>query len=186
MMQIKGTALKTTEDFVKKNFLNGYTQWLNSLPKNIADFYNNGILIANWYPLDAVILPTKKIAELFYNNDYQKAAFEVGYFSAIESLQGIYKIFVKIASIDFVIKRTTSIFSTFYDKGILEVFDSTPEKVILKSTGFKKDELEIFDRITGWIKGIFDTISTKNFQVSYTIEEKTNNLIEVTILCKWK
>lgn len=186
MMEIKGTTLKTTEGFVKSKYPQGYNSWINSLPKEIADYYNNGILVANWYPIiEAVIFPTKKIGELFYNNNYKKAAFDVGYYSAIESLNGIYKIFVKVASIDFVLKRSTAIFSTFYKTGVLEIIDSTKDKVILKATGFRKEEIEIFDRITGWIKGIFDTISTKNFQVTYKIEDKANGFVETIFLSKW-
>lgn len=186
-MEIKGTSLKTTENFVKTKFPQGHNPWLNSLPKEIADYFNDGILIANWYPLiESVIIPTKKIGELFYNNDYKKAAFDVGYFSAVEALNGIYKIFVKVASIDFVIKRSTAIFSTFYKTGVLELVEATSDKVILRATGFKKEESEIFDRVSGWIKGIFDTISTKNFQVTYTIEEKANGFVEAIFLSKWR
>lgn len=32
-MQVKGTGIKTTKEFVKLNFPQGYSNWINSLPQ---------------------------------------------------------------------------------------------------------------------------------------------------------
>lgn len=74
--------------------------------KHHKNIYKDVILSGNWYSLiDSILIPTEKIGELFYNGDVKKAAHQAGKDSALQALSGIYKIFVKIATFDFVAKR---------------------------------------------------------------------------------
>lgn len=185
-MRIKGTALRTTQQFVQEKFPNKYKEWLNILPEKSFLFYDNVILVAEWYPLiEGVIIPTQKIAELFYNNDYKKAAYEVGYYSAVSAVNSVYKIFIKIASIDYALRRATNIFSTYYDGGEFQIIESTKDHVKFRVDGFDESEKEIFDRIAGWIHGIFELISRQRFSIEYITHPASQGKLTCIILAKW-
>lgn len=183
-MEIKGTAVKSTIQFIQEKFPGRYDEWVKSLPKEIALYFEDGVMVANWYPLiESVIIPTKKIAELFYNSDYKAAAYDIGYFSAMQALGGVYQIFVKIASVDFVLKRAATIFSTYYKTGVLEVEENiNKEKFILALKGFQTGDEGIFDRVAGWIKGIFEIIAKGKYNVTYTFNDNGKKFLDCKIL----
>ncbi len=184
-MNIKGTALISTVNFVKKYFAEQYEEFLFALPEKIHIIFQEGILASNWYPVkEAYIESTITIANLFYNGDVEKAAYELGKFSGFEALKGIYKIFVKIASMDFVLKRLDSIFATYYSEGGLKVEDKGKVK-IFKITGFKKDEAIIITRIAGWAEALFTVISKAPSKVEHTYIEVSDLYIEGDIVITW-
>ncbi len=186
-MDIKGTAVKSTELFVKEKFADGYEKWINILPEESRKIFEGGILSSSWYSLkDAVLIPTIKIGENFYEGDTEKAAYEVGRFSAVYALKGVYKIFVKIASADFVIKRTTSIFSTYYSNGDFKISHRDSDKVEFIVSGFKKGDEIIFPRITGWAEGVFNVISDQLFETKLEFYEIENDFLEGKINIFWK
>lgn len=185
-MEIKGTAVKITQEFVIEKYPVKYNVWLESLPENSKILFNKGILASNWYSLiDAVLVPTEKVAEICYNNDIKKAAFEVGFYSAIKALSGVYKIFVKIAALDFVLKRTKSIFSTYYLNGSFDMISSDDNKVEFIAKGFTKGEELIFERIAGWVSGIFSVVSNKKYIVNYKIFNDGAEKIGAEITTNW-
>ena len=82
-MEIKGTAVKSIQEFVKNNFTDDYKKWLDTLPENSNKIMMGGVFANNWYSMkDAAIEPTKNIAKLFYSNDIKKAAHISGRYSA--------------------------------------------------------------------------------------------------------
>ncbi|MEW5846611.1 MAG: hypothetical protein AB1777_10160 [Bacteroidota bacterium] len=152
-MEIKGTAVKATPDFVKANFINRYSEWVKSLPQASREIIEKPIYATTWYPLiESVIIPTQKVADLFYEGDYPKAAREIGRFSADIALKGIYKIFVRISSPQFVLSRASSIFQTYYQPAEIKVVESADKKAVLQLEKFHIDEKLIMERIAGWIE----------------------------------
>ncbi len=186
-MDIKGTAVISTEKFVKENHPDKYQDWLDSLPENSKNLFKDGILAGNWYPLnDAVIIPTKKIGEIFFNNNIENAFYEVGVFSAKYALKGVYKIFVRVASVDFVLKRLTSIFSTYYSEGKIEIINRKKSGVKFYVTGFDKDDEIMITRLSGWAKGVFEVISNKNITINYKNKITDNDKLKSIINANWE
>ncbi|MHC1704165.1 MAG: hypothetical protein AB9846_09685 [Tenuifilaceae bacterium] len=152
-MEIKGTAVKATPDFVKDKFGPRYNEWLKSLPETSKQIMEQPIYATTWYSLiDAVIIPTQKAAELFYNGNYATAANEIGRYSAEIALKGIYKIFVRVSSPHFVLSRASSIFSTYYQPADIRVIESAEKKAVLQLSKFHPNEKLIMNRIAGWIE----------------------------------
>jgi len=186
-MEIKGTAVKSTLFYVKEVFPERYDGWVETLSVKMKEALKYGILAGNWYDLhDYILEPTKKLGDMFFDGNFEEAAFEVGKFSAKYALKGVYKIFVKVASVEFVLKRTTSIFSTYYSSGKFEIIDNSSNIIVFLSTGFKKGDELIFKRIEGWVKGIFEVISKNDTELTSKIEELANDKLEtkITLLIK--
>jgi len=152
-MEIKGSAVKATPEFVKANYINRYSEWLKSLPNHSREIIEKPIYATTWYPIiESVIIPTRKVADLFYNGDYNKAALEIGGYSADIALKGIYKIFVRISSPQFVLSRASNIFSTYYQPADIKVVESSDKKAVIQLDKFHVDEKLLMERIAGWIE----------------------------------
>ena len=57
-------------------------------------------------------------------SDEKEAGLELGRYSAEISLKGIYKIFLKISSPNFVLARASNVFNTYYNPGIVEIIEN--------------------------------------------------------------
>ena len=113
-MEIKGTAIKTIPEFVKEKFPNEYNLWLDSLPMESQSIINNRISLTNWYPIEsALVIPTIKIGEIFYK-DIAKGAFDLGVYSSVNAIKGVYKMLVMVSSPSFIINRASTIMSSYY------------------------------------------------------------------------
>jgi len=176
-MDIKGTAVKSIKTFITTKFPDKYNVWIDELPEKTKNYFTNAILPGNWYPLEeAVLIPTKIAGEIFYNGDIEKIGYEMGKESALEALTGIYKIFVKIASVDFVLKRVKTIFSTYYSSGKFEIVSRDEKRIEFLVSGYDKGSELIFDRISGWIDGVFSVISNEIYHVKYELIENGDKI----------
>jgi len=114
-MKLKGTSLNNVNKFEKNNFASQYEQWLENLLEKSKNIFYSLVLSTNWYKKkDGYIDSVKTIAKLFYESKDTKVVQEVSKYNALTSLQGVYKIFIRVASLNFVVKRAVSIFKTYY------------------------------------------------------------------------
>lgn len=151
-MEIKGSAVKSIPDFIKKNYPDKYQAWLDALPESSRQYFKESILASSWYPLyQAAVAPTELLGKLFYD-DPEKGAWQCGRFSAETALTGIYKFFIKAASPFFIIDRAGKIFTTFYQPTAMEVVEKGDHFVVLHITRFDEPSRLIEMRIAGWIE----------------------------------
>ncbi len=172
-MEIKGTAVTSTPKFVKIKFGDRFDEWINSLPEESKKILTSPIDVSAWYPLtEAVIIPTEKISELFYN-DPEKAAWEAGKFSADIALKGIYKIFIRISSPSFILSRAGNIFSTYYKPSDIKVVENLSKKVVMEFDDFVESDRLIMYRIAGWIERALEMTNCSgiNIDVAHSLRD---------------
>ncbi len=184
-MEIKGTAVEPTKIFVKEKFSNRYIEWLNSLSESSRNIMTDSILVSMWYPInDAFIEPTQKVCDLFYNGN-NIGAKELGIYSADMSLRGVYKIFVRIGSPKFLLKRASMIFSTYYSQSEIELIEVADNKVTMHILKFPEPHELIDLRICGWIERAFEISGCRNVKIDITKSlSKGDSLTE--FVCEWK
>ncbi len=151
-MEIKGTAVKSIPDFIRKTHPERYQDWLNALPETSQKLFRDGIMPSNWYPLqEAAVVPTEVLGKLLYNSAGQ-GAWQCGRFSAENSLTGIYKFFIKAASPFFIVDKAGKIFTTFYQPSMMEVVEKGADYVVLHITRFDEPSECIENRVAGWVE----------------------------------
>lgn len=185
-MQVKGTSIKTTRDFVKSKFPNRFDEWIKSLPLESQNIYNSVVRIADWYDIHAAYYePMNKITELFYSNNAQKAGEELGLFSAKIALTGIYKVFLLVATPQYLINRALRMMGTFYTPSEVEVSEVLNRIVVIKIKKFEGITKTLEYRFAGWCVKSLELCNCKN--ISYNI---TSFLSEgqptTTIEFKWE
>lgn len=166
-MQVKGSSLVATEKFVKQNFgSDGYQRLLQVLPKPSREIFDNPIIATQWYPIDeGFYQPMEAICRLFFKGE-PRGAREMGKFSAREGLQGVYKVFARIASVEFILKKTPSIFVTYYQPGKMEVLENQERRLVLRMSGVDEPHLLLEERICGWLEGAAEICGEKNCRVA--------------------
>ncbi|MBN2893056.1 MAG: hypothetical protein JXL97_14400 [Bacteroidales bacterium] len=180
-MEIKGTSVSNVISFVETNYTNKVELFKEKLPEKSRELYDNPVFSSNWYDLDdAYLNPILTIANVFYNNEKIKAANDVGKYSALRALKGVYKIFVQISSVDFVLKRATRIFSTYYaEPAKIEVSEANKNNIVVTILGFDESQILIFDAISGWINGLMSIVSKREYFVDVKTKNENGSLIGI-------
>ena len=167
-MEIKGTAVIAIRDYVKINFKEKYNEWVASLPEDSKQIYNNAIDSSKWYPLHfGGVLPTRKLADLFYKSDYKNGAWLSGNFSAEKALTGIYKIFVKASTPSYIVDRASRVFSTYYRPCEMLVISKKESSVLLQISQMTNSDEVIEYRIAGWIQKALEISGAGDIKISF-------------------
>lgn len=166
MMQVKGSALVAMPVFIKeKHGDDGLNKWLNALSPEAKVVMGGKIMASSWYPLKQMLIdPMAKYCDLFYHGD-GKGAWEMGRYSADVGLSGVYKIFVKAGSPDFIIKRAGSIMTGYYTPSEITIGESIPGKAVVRITKFPEPSAMVDSRIGGWMQRALEINGCKNVQV---------------------
>jgi hypothetical protein len=150
-MEVKGTAVIAIRDYVKKEHSSDYSRWLEVLSPEARNIYESAIDSTKWYPVEGGAKePTEKIAKLFFNGNVIEGAKESGRYSADKALTGIYKIFVKAANPQYIIKRASRVFATYYRPVEINVVRVPEKGVILEISKVTNRYEAIEQRIIGW------------------------------------
>ena len=164
-MRVKGISLKVTLDFVKQNFPDRLDEWISSLSDLSRDSYLKPLMISDWYPIEITLESRKKIAELFFNGDNDKCAWDIGRFSADSVLKGIYKAFIKVASTSFVIGRASKILGAYYENSQLEVLETTAKSVNIRINKFPASDSMYELSLCGWIEFALEKVGSKEINI---------------------
>lgn len=169
-MQVKGTAVRTTRDFVKTRFPQVYDKWLGSLPEESRKLFSSTIDATAWYPFrEGYTIPVSRIIELCYNNDNRTGGDEIGSYSAETALKGFYKVFLLIASPHFLLQRASKIFTTFYEPSEIDASITESNSAILRIIRFEGIDEAIEYRIAGWVKKALELANCR--EPSYEIKK---------------
>jgi len=166
-MEVKGTAVISTREFVKANFgEQNLNKWMSGFDPQTKKIYESAILTNNWYPIeDALRKPTKKIGEMFYGGDIRKGAWDCGMFSADYGLKGIYRLFVKMGSAKFIINKASSIFSTYYKPSVMQSEVTGDNSSVLRIVEFADICPVVESRIGGWMHKGLEICGVKDINV---------------------
>ena len=165
-MKVKGTILLSIKNYVKENFPNRFQEWVKKLPSESQKLYQRSILTTEWYDYQhGLIKPSEILATLFFNDDIKKSAWEIGRYSAEIGLKGIYKVFVLIATPQFIMKRGSKILTSFYHPSALDTGEKRENGVDIFVTEFSEPSEIAEYRIAGWMERALEICGVKNITI---------------------
>jgi hypothetical protein len=152
-MKAKGLALLPMPRVIERNFgRKGLQSWLETLSPEARAIFSGTIIPNQWYPFHlAMTEPTQSFCRLFYDSD-PKGAWALGRFSAEYALRGLFKIFVRIGSPQFIIQKAGAIFHSYYDPCAVQVVDMLARSAFVRITIFPEIDAMIEYRIAGWME----------------------------------
>jgi len=168
-LEVKGAAIITIPLFIKERFgEGGSNQWINALTPGARKIYPASVLVSSWYPLkEFLIEPIRKMCDLFYAGDL-KGARESGRFSADYSLKGIYKIFVKLGSPEFMLRRAGTILPIYYTPSEMKVVECRKGGGMMQITKFPDMDRVLEIRIAGWMERAIEISGGKQPDIKIT------------------
>jgi len=153
-MQAKGTSVLATRKFVALKFgQDGLQRLLDALPPQSRDLFAGTLLASDWYPVaPALFAPTEAVCRLFYGGADQ-GAWDIGQYSAQDGLQGVYRFFARMASVQTLLEKTASIYHTYYTPGQMEIAERTKQRIVLRMSGADEHDRLFEVRVCGWLDG---------------------------------
>jgi hypothetical protein len=166
-MNIKGTAVHSIPEFIKKQFPGRYDEWIKALPAESQKHFKGMIFSSAWFPInEALVLPLRTTAKLFYNANYEKTAIAMGRFSADIALTGVYKFFIKLGSPKFLIERASSLMETYFQPSRMLISTAEKNNLSLQITEFPEPDEIIEWNIAGWIQRALEISGCNGVNVS--------------------
>jgi hypothetical protein len=168
-MEVKGTAIVTMPMFIRERFGEaGHATWLAALEPEAQKAFREPILPSNWYPLKATFTePSRIMCRLFFAGNL-RGAWENGRYSAAYGLRGIYKFFVKLGTVDFIIKKASIILPTYYHPSTMVVKNASRNHTTLHVTQFPEMDPLMEARICGWIEQALEINGCKDIKIETT------------------
>ena len=164
-MEIKGSAVKSIQEYVERIHSHRFNEWIESLPEESRRIFTNPIYATNWYPIDsAAIIPTEKIGALVFDST-EEGAWELGRYSADTALNGIYKVYIRVLNPAYLIQRAGRILTTFYRPSKIEAIEPSSKSVTLHITEFGAPHVIIEKRIGGWIEKALEITGCKDIDI---------------------
>jgi len=177
-MEIKGTAVKSIPEFVKKQFPLRFQEWLNAMPEASKKIMGGLIFTNNWYPMyDSLTIPMKIISKVFYGGDDVKTARTMGHFSADIALTGVYKFFIQFGSPKYIIERGSRIFSTYFQPSEMVVINASKNGLTIQITKFPEPEQIIEQNIAGWMERALEISGCKQVKAVIKKSLTQKNLV---------
>ena len=165
-MEVKGTAIASLPEFIRKKFgKDAFAQWLNSISDAARKVYSGPVLIGSWYPVKEIMVePTKKMCDLFYRGD-MRGAWESGRFSAEMGLKGVYKLFVKLGSPEFLVRKASMVFTSYYQPSEMKVVSQEGNKATVHIVKFPEPSSVVEYRIAGWMERALEISGCKTVKI---------------------
>jgi hypothetical protein len=168
-MKIKGTAVHSIPEFIKKKHAGYLEKWYQEMPPESAKIFQGIIVSSVWYPMkDTLIVPLKTTARLFYNNNFELAARTMGRFSAEIALTGVYKFFIKVGTPKFLIDRASSLMKTYFEPCEITVKQTDTKELQFQITLFPEADEVVEWNIAGWIDKALEISGCKNVKTRVT------------------
>jgi hypothetical protein len=167
-VEVKGIAVRSTPLFIRQRFSTDYDAWMASLPEGPRAILQSKVSTDAWYPLkDAFVVPTQKVCDLFFQGR-KDGALEIGRFSADYALWGLLRLFVRIGSPHFIIKRASKVFTTYYRPTEMVVAHETPNSTTVLITRFPQPNELVELRIAGWMERALHITGCQGLQIHIT------------------
>ncbi len=110
--------------------------------------------------------PTLKICGMFYNGGL-RGAWEAGRHSADYGLKGIYRLFIQVATPQFIIKKASTILPTYYKPSVMKAAEAGPAAAVVEILKFEEMSDVIENRVAGWMEKALEICGCRNVNVAF-------------------
>ena len=175
MMEVKGVIIRSTPKMILDKFGQyGLKRWLELISPNARRVYASEIDEEAWFPLKEILIePMANIAQLFYDWDLKKAAWDFGRMSAEVRFHGILKLLVKIPKTNTLVEKAGEFLASHYRPCTISVPLSDTNHCIIRISHFPEMDKTTEFRICGWIERSLEIAGCKQVKVDI-IKSLTN------------
>lgn len=164
MARVKASGIKTIAQIVAERGPAAEREFTAKLtPETLKTLQNSGS--TSWIPFPAEAEVFEVASALLFPGEPQ-ALRSLGYEVARRQFAGIYKVFLVVASVQFVVKRVSSLWDTIYDSGQARVDGFTAHGGTLVASGIP-DQLPVQrEYICGFLTGLLELTHSNNIRIT--------------------
>jgi uncharacterized protein (TIGR02265 family) len=167
MARVKGTAIHSSVRYVEERFGEGALGRVTAAlpPEDGAAL--EGLLASSWYPM-GLLLRLMQEAERQLAPQEPELIRNMGRASCDYGINGVYRIFFKVGSPEFIISRATRVFSNYYDTGELKIVEVGDRRVAAELVGLEGGAAQFCERIYGWMQRTLELAGARNLRSGHT------------------
>ncbi len=169
MGKVKAIDLMELKKVLNKRKLE--EQFLSLLDPDTRHQFINAVA-TTWLPLDSYTKIVCAAAPLVFPGE-SNALHELGRKLTPQTLNFVYKAFIRIPKVAFLAKRSAFIWRTYYQKGEAETIDATENSITLVINNFPEIPQALRINIAGSIRGIIELTDAVNVKVQ--LDERNPN-----------
>lgn len=168
-VSIKGSAvLDTVRAIRKRSGEEEYGRILSTLDQEARTLLGGDIVATSWYPLDPFVrFLEADLRETAGGNEAALIERTEGLIG--RQLRGIYQLFVKLGSPEFVLKRISIVHMTYYQGVDLETRSLTPGRAVLRYRGFEPRHKLMGYSLIGFFRKALQISGAKDVRASFTV-----------------
>jgi hypothetical protein len=163
MANVKATDIVIIRDMLKDKG-DEYINTLASVLKPETFNILKTALSINWVPYETEAEILQEVSKLFFPND-PRPLFKLGYTVAGKQFTGVYKFFLRIPSVGFIIKNISSTYKTMNDKGSARVDGLTSNSGTFVISDLPEQTAVQREYICGVISCVLELTGAKNIKV---------------------
>jgi len=165
---IKGSAVLDTVRVVKARAgEDGFRRILDALDPEGRSLFQGAILSTEWYPLDAFAgFLGANIRETAGGDE--RVLVERSAAVVENQLRGIYRLFVRLGSPDFVLRRVSIIHSNFFKGVDIQRMSYAPGRAVIRYSGFRPQHRLLDYVLIGFYRKALEISGAGDVQVSMT------------------
>ena len=165
-VSLKGSAVLETVQAIKaRSGDEGYEKIVGTLDDDARTMFRRVILPTAWYPLDAFVrFLEADLRESAGGNE--RVLIERSEIVIDRQLRGIYRLFVKFGSPEFVLKRISIVHMTYFNGVNIEI-NLKPGRAVIRYTGFEPQHRLMGYSIIGFYRKALEISGAKGVQVSF-------------------
>lgn len=149
-MNVSGYVVRSRYLYLRSLGEDAVAQVAARLSPSVREIVDKGVLETQWYPFEQLIELMVTTDETVGEGDMQ-LCYEMGRFGCETNLTGIYRIFFRFGSINFILKRAAKAFRAQYDAGDMELVDSGSGHCTLRLNDFPRPHRAHCLAIKGWM-----------------------------------
>jgi hypothetical protein len=150
-VRTKGTSVAAIVRFVAQNWGDqGLARLAGAIhDPEIGAIVEGKVLAGSWYPF-AYFTDLLDTAQSLFGDNIDEFSRREGASCADYDLRGVYRVFVRFTSIDFVIERSGKVWRQYYDSGDLVVLDTEGPRVVFELRDFGAPHRGHCGTVLGW------------------------------------
>jgi len=172
-MQAKGTTVKMLKNYITEvHGSEGLQRWLRSLPPASQGIFNQQILVSAWYPFEeAVQKPMAAMDRTFYEGNTE-GNWKEGRYAAENDLHGVYRVFVRMANPQFLMRNTVSIWSSYYAESEARLAEGGKDGAVLVLSGIEPACRHFDNHVGGWVERALEICGCRRIKITIANPEK--------------
>jgi hypothetical protein len=185
MANVKGAAISARLQFVRERHGEaGLARLLDALPEAERRVLDNRVLSHAWAPFEVFVEVAKTADRLFGQGDLALCT-EMARYAAEVNLPTLYRLFYRLGSPQYILRKAAQLWSVHYDSGKLVVIEEGQGKVRLEIVDFESPHRVHCLSVLGWAAR---SVELSGGHVLYAEEERCRARGDETceLLLRWR